>query len=101
MAALCCDARVGAARMAPAAWQLRTDPYQEVADCLRDPETFCSGRGVAADKTACDLMQGNSIASDGRAPQRHPLRHGRTAPAGALEEVRPLIEALAETSSSV
>ena len=40
--------------------------YAEVADCLRDAGTFCSGRGVAADKTACDLMQGNSIASDGR-----------------------------------
>ncbi|MBK5656653.1 MULTISPECIES: cytochrome P450 [unclassified Bradyrhizobium] len=70
--------------------------YQEVADCLRDPETFCSGRGVAADKTACDLMQGNSIASDG---ERHSaIRSAMAAPLlpGALEEVRPLIEALAE-----
>jgi cytochrome P450/ferredoxin-NADP reductase len=70
--------------------------YQEVADCLRDPETFCSGRGVAADKTACDLMQGNSIASDG---ERHSaIRTAMAAPLlpGALEEVRPLIEGLAE-----
>ncbi len=70
--------------------------YQEVADCLRDPDTFCSGRGVAADKTACDLMQGNSIASDGA---RHSaIRSAMAAPLlpGALEEVRSLIEALAE-----
>lgn len=70
--------------------------YKEVADCLRDPETFCSGRGVAADKVACDLMQGNSIASDG---ERHnAIRVAMAAPLlpGALNEVRALIEALAE-----
>lgn len=70
--------------------------YQEVAECLRDPETYCSGRGVAADKTACDLMRGNSIASDG---ERHnAIRFAMAGPLlpGALEEVRPLIEALAE-----
>jgi len=70
--------------------------YREVAEALRDPETFRSGKGVAGDKTACDLMQGNSIASDG---ERHnAIRVAMAGPLlpGALEEVRPLIEALAE-----
>lgn len=70
--------------------------YREVADCLRDPETYCSGRGVAADRTACDLMRGNSIASDGE--RHHAIRFAMAGPLlpGALEEVRPLIEGLAE-----
>lgn len=70
--------------------------YKEVGECLRDPATFCSGRGVAADKTACDMMRGNSIASDG---ERHNAIRGAMAIPllpGALQEVRPLIEALAE-----
>lgn len=70
--------------------------HREVAAALRDPETFYSGKGVAGDKTACDLMQGNSIASDG---ERHnAIRVAMAGPLlpGALEEVRPLIEALAE-----
>lgn len=70
--------------------------YQEVANCLRDPETFCSGRGVAADKTACELMQGNSIASDGT--RHNAIRTAMAAPLlpGAMENIRPLIEALAD-----
>ncbi|MBR0873319.1 cytochrome P450/oxidoreductase [Bradyrhizobium tropiciagri] len=70
--------------------------YQGVAACLRDPETFSSGQGVAADKTACDLMRGNSIASDG---ERHKaIRTAMAAPLlpGALKDVEPLVEALAE-----
>jgi cytochrome P450 len=70
--------------------------HKEVGECLRDPDTFCSGRGVAADRTACELMQGNSIASDG---ERHnAIRFAMAGPLlpGALKEVEPLIEALAE-----
>lgn len=87
--------------LGPVVWLPRHDNYaltryKEVGDCLRDPATFCSGLGVAADKTACGMMQGNSIASDGA---RHTaIRAAMATPLlpGALQEVRPLIDALAE-----
>jgi len=70
--------------------------YTEVAECLRDPETFCSGRGVAADNTACETMRGNSIASDG---ERHnAIRAAMATPLlpGALNEIRALLDALSQ-----
>ena len=70
--------------------------YAEVAACLRDPVTFCSGRGVAADETACAIMRGNSIASDG---ERHKaIRAAMATPLlpGALSQIRPLLDALSE-----
>src|SRR5882757_4915586 len=70
--------------------------YAEVAACLRDPITFCSGRGVAADETACAIMRGNSIASDG---ERHKaIRAAMATPLlpGALSEIRALLDALSQ-----
>lgn len=71
--------------------------HDVVLAALRDETTFISGRGVAADATANDLTKGNSAGSDGE--RHHAIRQATSAPLlpGALEKVRPLIDAAAET----
>ncbi len=70
--------------------------YEAVANALRDPETFVSGKGVAADAFANEITRGNSAASDG---ERHrAIRRATSAPLlpAALEDIRPTIESSAE-----
>ncbi len=69
---------------------------KEIREALRDPETFCSGRGVAADQFGCDYLQGNTVASD---PPRHTqLRQAMAPPLtpSSLQEIAPNIEEMAE-----
>jgi cytochrome P450/ferredoxin-NADP reductase len=70
--------------------------YAEVADALRDHDTFISGRGVAADPLANEITRGNSAASDGA--RHHAIRQATSAPLlpGALDKIRPLINESAE-----
>lgn len=69
--------------------------YDLVAQALRDNETFISGKGVAADATACEITHGTTLASDGE--NHRQMRQAVTAPLlpGALEEIRPMIESMA------
>lgn len=66
--------------------------YDEVAQALRDHDTFISGDGVAANAFANEITRGNSAASDG---ERHrAIRQATSAPLlpGALEKARGQID---------
>lgn len=70
--------------------------HAEVAAALRDPETFVSGLGVAADAHANELTRGNSAGSDG---ERHAAIRAATSPPllpGALARIRGQIEIAAD-----
>ena len=87
--------------LGPVVWLPQHENYaltrhDEVSKALRDPQTFISGRGVAANEFANGITRGNSAASDG--DRHHAIRAATSAPLlpGALEQVRPLIEESAE-----
>ena len=85
----------------PAVWLPRHRMYamgrfDDVRAALRDPETFISGHGVAANRLSNRLGRGTTLFSDGRVhdSQRKILRQqlGPT----ALEEIQDRVEAHAE-----
>ncbi|WP_158818826.1 cytochrome P450 [Methylocapsa sp. S129] len=87
--------------LGPVVWLPRHENFAlvrhaEVADALRDHDTFISGRGVAADPLANEVTRGNSAASDGA--RHHAIRQATSAPLlpGALDQIRPLINESAE-----
>ncbi len=66
--------------------------YDVVRAALRDHQNFSSAKGVAGDDFGCELLQGNTVASD---PPRHSALRAAMAPplrAAALESAKPLIE---------
>jgi cytochrome P450 len=70
--------------------------HAELTAALKDPSTFISGKGVAADAKANELTLGNSAASDG---ERHKAIRAATAPPlypGELEKIRKQIISAAE-----
>ena len=83
--------------LGPVVWLPQHENYaltrhSEVAAALRDPATFISGKGVAADEKANEITRGNSAASDGA---RHAAIRSATAPPllpGALETIRGRID---------
>jgi cytochrome P450 len=83
--------------LGPVVWLPQHENYAltrhaEVAAALRDPATFISGKGVAADEKANEITRGNSAASDGA---RHAAIRSVTAPPllpGALETIRGQID---------
>lgn len=70
--------------------------HAEVAAALRDPATFISGNGVAADPKANEISRGNSAASDG---ERHAAIRGATSVPllpGALQAIKGQIDLSAD-----
>lgn len=70
--------------------------HNEVQQVLRDHDTFISSQGVAADQFGCDLLQGNTVASDG---ERHRLLRKAIAQPilpGSLDDVRSKVQDAAD-----
>lgn len=66
--------------------------YDAVRAALRDHKRFVSSRGVAGDAFGCEMLQGNTVASD--PPQHTALRQAIEPPLRrrALEDVRPRVQ---------
>lgn len=69
--------------------------YDIVRSALRNPDTYISSKGVAADDFGCSHLQGNTVASDGA---RHEALRGAMQPpltAKAVQAYRDRIEEVA------
>jgi cytochrome P450 len=72
--------------------------YDELIAALRDPETFVSGRGVAASTAANEITRGNSAASDG---ERHRAIRQATAPPLMPDQLENVLGAIRDAANAL